>query len=438
MPTKSAVFATILALSLILGVGLGARQAGPDAALLAKAKTIHEKAITIDTHVDIGGATYATEKLDPGGPTSRKCDLPKMKAGGLDGVFLAAYVGQRPDLTATGFKPAHDQAIAGLEAINRLTKMHPELCDLGRSPADVERIAKTGKRAILVGVENGYPMGDDLANLKTFYDLGTRYMTLVHGSHNQLADSSGPAEPMHNGLSELGKKVVVEMNRLGMMVDLSHASAKSFWDAIATSKAPIIESHSGCKALSPNGRNLDDDQLKALAKNGGVIQIVALAAYLKAEPPERTAAIQALRTELGMGGRGGGGGRGAGGQGGQARGGTPPTPLTPEQQAEADKRRATYQERLKEIDAKYPFQSATLKDFVDHIDYAVKVAGIDHVGVGTDFDGGGGVPGFNDHSEAFNVTVELVKRGYTEQQIVKIWGGNLLRVWRDVEKAAKK
>jgi membrane dipeptidase len=239
---------------------------------------------------------------------------------------------------------------------------------------------------------------------------------------------------MHNGLSELGKRVVVEMNRLGMMVDLSHASAKSFWDAIAVSKAPIIESHSGCKALSPSDRNLDDDQLKALTKNGGVIQIVALASYLKAEPPERTAAIQALRTELGIGGRGGG--RGAGGQagqGGQARGGN-----QPEQQTEAAKRRAAYDARMKEIDAKYRFQPATLKDFVDHIDYAVKVAGIDHVGIGTDFDGGGGIPGFNDHSEAFNVTVELVKRGYTEQQIVKIWGGNLLRVWRDVENAAKK
>jgi membrane dipeptidase len=443
MPNKYELLAIALAVPFALGVALSARQAPADAALLAKAKAIHEKAITIDTHVDIGGADYATEKLDPGLPTNRKCDLPKMKAGGLDGVFLAAFVGQRPDLTATGFKPAYDQAIAGLDAVNRLAKMHPELCELGRSPADVERIAKTGKRVLLTGVENGYPMGDDLANLRAFYDRGARYMTLVHSSHNQLADSSTPrGEPMHNGLSELGKKTVAEMNRLGMMVDLSHASAKSFWDAIAVSKAPIIESHSGCKALSPSDRDLDDDQLKALAKNGGVIQIVALASYLKAEPPERTAAIQALRTELGMGGRGGGGGgRGAGGQAGQgaqARGGTPPTPLTPEQQADADKRRAAYQERLKEIDAKYPFQGATIKDFVDHIDYAVKLAGIDHVGVGTDFDGGGGVPGFNDHSEALNVTVELVKRGYTEAQITKIWGGNLLRVWREVEKAARK
>ena len=445
MPNKYELFAIALAVPLALGISLSARQAPADAALMAKAKAIHEKAITIDTHVDIGGADYATEKLDPGLPTNRKCDLPKMKAGGLDGVFLAAFVGQRPDLTATGFKAAYDQAIASLDAVNRLAKMHPELCELGRSPADVERIVKTGKRVILTGVENGYPMGDDLANLKAFYDRGARYMTLVHSSHNQLADSSTPrGEPMHNGLSELGKKTVAEMNRMGMMVDLSHASAKSFWDAIAASKAPIIESHSGCKALSPSDRNLDDDQLKALSKNGGVIQIVALASYLKTEPPERTAAIQALRTELGMGGRGGGGGRGAGAQGAGAQGagaqgarGNQPA-LTPEQQAEADKRRATYDARMKEIDAKYPFQAATIKDFVDHIDYAVKVAGIDHVGVGTDFDGGGGVPGFNDHSEAFNVTLELVKRGYTEQQIVKIWGGNLLRVWREVEKRAGK
>jgi membrane dipeptidase len=424
-----------LALIFVLGSVITARQGGTDDALLARAKAIHAKAITIDTHVDIGGATWATPALDPGGPTNRKCDLPKMKAGGLKAVFMAAFVSQRPDLTATGFKAAYDQAIAGLDAVNRLTAMHPELCELGRSPADVERIARTGKRVVLTGVENGYPMGDDLANLKAFYDRGARYMTLVHSSHNQLADSSTPrGEPMHNGLSELGKRVVAEMNRLGMMVDLSHASVRSFWDAVAISKAPIIESHSGCKAISPSDRNLDDDQLKALAKNGGVIQIVALASYLKAESPERTQAVADLRQELGMPARGGGGGaRGQGGQppqagqaaqGGQAARGQQPA-VSPEVTAK-------YQERMKAVDAKYP--GATIKDFVDHIDHAVKVAGIEHVGIGTDFDGGGGIPGFNDHSEALNVTVELVRRGYTEQQIVKIWGGNLLRVWRDVER----
>jgi membrane dipeptidase len=221
------------------------------------------------------------------------------------------------------------------------------------------------------------------------------------------------------------------MNRLGMMVDLSHASAKSFWDAIAISKAPIIESHSGCAALTPSDRNLDDEQLKALAKNGGVIQIVALSDYLKTPSPDRAKAIQALRDELNLAGQRRGG-RGQGGRSGQNA--TRPA-MTPEQRAAQEKLYATYEERMKAIDAKYP--GATLKDFVDHIDHAVKVAGIDHVGIGTDFDGGGGIPGFNDHSEALNVTVELVRRGYSEDQIAKIWGGNLLRVWREVEKGRK-
>jgi membrane dipeptidase len=431
MKLTYSVSMTLLVFSLGGGVGLVARQAPQaDEALVKKAKAIHERVLTIDTHVDIGGANYATPALDPGGPTNLKCDLPKMKAGGLDGVFLAAFVSQRPDLDAEGYKRAYSQAVAEFDALDRLTKMHPDLCEMGRTPADVERISKTGKRVILTGVENGYPMGDDLSNLKAFYDRGARYMTLVHTANNQLATSSGSRET-DNGLTELGKKTVVEMNRLGMMVDLSHASAKSFWDTIAVSKAPIIESHSGCKALANSDRNLDDDQLKALAKNGGVIQIVALGEYLKSSSPERQAAVQKLREELGYGrgGRGGQGGRG--GAPGQA-----PAEMTPEQQAERAKLRAAYEARMKEVDAKYP--GATLKDFVDHIDHAVKVAGIDHVGVGTDFDGGGGVPGFNDHSEAMNVTIELVRRGYTEDQIRQIWGGNLLRVWREVQKLAGK
>ncbi len=431
MHVNHSVLASILVLSAVAVVGLGARQEDPNAVLLARAKAIHARALTIDTHVDIPGANYATPALDPGTLTNLKCDLVKMKAGGLDGVFLAVFVSQHPELTPAGFKASHEEAMAKFDAIDRLTKMHPELCELARTPADVERIAKTGKRVILVGVENGYPAGDDLATLTEFYTRGARYMTLVHTAHNQLADSSGPKEPLHNGLSEQGRRVVAEMNRLGMMVDLSHASAKTFWDTIAITKVPVIESHSGCAALAPSDRNLTDGQLTALAKNGGVIQIVALNEYLKAPSPERAKAVQALRDELSFGGRRSGG-RGQGGRAAQV--GAQPT-TTPEQRAAQEKLYATYEDRMKAIDAKYP--GATLKDYVDHIDHAVKVAGVDHVGIGTDFDGGGGIPGFNDHSEAPNVTLELVKRGYSEDQIVKIWGGNLLRVWREVEKGKK-
>ena len=280
---------------------------------------------------------------------------------------------------------------------------------------------------ILVGVENGYPMGEDVATLKTFYDRGARYVTLVHGSHNQLADSSGDPKPRHDGLSALGKKAVAEMNRLGIIVDTSHASAKVFWDVIAMSKAPIMASHSGCTAVAKSDRNLDDDQLRALAKNGGVIQIVALGSYLKEDSPERAAAVRKLREELG---------RGRGGRGGRGAGGPPAAPPTPQEQAEREKMFEVYRQRMEEIDRQFP--GATLEDFVNHIDHAVKVAGIDHVGIGTDFDGGGGVKGFNDHSEALNVTVELVRRGYTEEQIRKIWGGNLMRVWREVNRVAGK
>ncbi|RPJ84674.1 MAG: membrane dipeptidase [Acidobacteria bacterium] len=414
-----------------------AQQPSGEEALLAKAKTIHERAITIDTHVDISGADYATAELDPGTNTRLKCDLVKMKAGGLDGVFLAVYVGQNPALNAEGYKRAYDQAMVKFEAIHRLAeKMHPDKAEIALTPDDVVRIEKTGKRVILIGIENGYTVGEDLSLIKKYYDLGTRYITLTHSGHNQIADSAGPREPMHNGLSAFGRKVVAEMNRLGIMIDVSHIATKSYWDLIEASKAPIIASHSGCAALAPNARNLDDDQLRALAKNGGVIQVVALASYLKADSPERAAAISKLREELGMGGGRGGGGGATGGAGGRGGAGAQPPQqqMTAEQQAEMAKRRAQYDERMKEVNAKYP--TASIKEFVDHIDHAVKVAGIDHVGVGTDFDGGGGIPGFNDHSEALNVTVELVRRGYTEEQIRKIWGGNLLRVWREVRKVA--
>jgi len=336
-----------------------AQQASSDDPIVKRALAIHERAVTLDTHIDIY-TTYATPALDPGTGTKLQCDLGKMEKGGLDGVFLVVFVGQGP-LDEPGYRRAYDQAMVKFEALRRLTdRMYPNRTGLARTPEDVERIAKSGKRVIMIGVENGYPMGTDLANLRTFYDLGARYLTLTHREHNQLADSSSAPEPIHGGLSPLG-------NRLGMMIDVSHASERSFWDVIAATKAPIIASHSACASLTASDRNLTDDQLRALARNGGVIQIAAVPNYIRAKDPA-----------------------------------APPT----------------------------------LKDFVDHLDHAAKVAGIDHVGIGSDFDGGGGVPGFNSVAEAPNVTIELVRRGYTEAQIRKVWGENLLRVWRDVEKAA--
>ncbi len=421
----------ILCAALALGsLPSSAQQAPATDPIVAKAMAIHERIITLDTHVDIAGANYATPSLDPGAPDSPlKCDLTKMEKGKLDGAFLAVYVGQGP-LDEAGFARAHGQALEKFEALKRLTQqMYPDRSVFATSPDEVERFVKTGKRIIMTGVENGYPVGMDLANVKKFYDLGARYISLTHSGNNQIGDSSSAREPLHNGLSDFGKQVVTEMNRLGMMIDVSHIAEKSYWDILAITRAPIIASHSGCRAIADSDRNLTDDQLRALAKNGGVIQIVALASYLKAPDPARTAAMAKLREELGLPARGGrGGAPGAGG----GRGTAPP--MTEEQRAAQQKAMEQYRERMKEIDAKYP--GATLKDFVDHIDYAVKIAGIDHVGIGTDFDGGGGIPGFNDDTEAPNVTIELVRRGYTEEQIAKIWGGNLLRVWREVEKAA--
>ncbi|MHC4172118.1 MAG: dipeptidase [Planctomycetota bacterium] len=377
--------------------------------IINMAKVIHKKALTLDTHVDIPDTQYATEALDPGIDNPKlKCDLVKMNKGGVDGVFLAVYVKQ-DKRDEEGYNNAYESAMGKFEAIHRLTeKMYPDRCELTTSPDEVERIAKTGKRAIMIGVENGFAIGKELSNVEKFYNLGVRYITLSHNGHNDICDSCNPAKKLgdketeHNGLSEFGKKVVAEMNRLGIIADASHISVKSFYDLIEASKAPIIASHSGCRALADHSRNLNDEQLKALARNGGSIQIVALGDFLRLGSSQRRKAISDLKERLDEG------------------------TIKIEQ----------FQEGRKEIDAKYP-SSADVEIYIDHIDHAVKVAGIDHVGIGSDFDGGGGVPGFNDHSQALNVTAELVRRGYSEADILKIWGANLLRVWREVEKVAQ-
>lgn len=401
---------------LVLGaVALSAQPADP--ALVAKARAIHERVITLDTHVDINPAEFAgkthnyTERLDT------QVNLPKMEQGGLDAAFFVVYVGQG-SLTPEGYDKAYAQAIEKFEAIHRLTKeIAPQRIGLALTAADVRAIAKSGRKVALIGVENAYPVGTDLRRVKEFYDRGGRYMSLAHNGHSQFADSNTGERDgtwMHNGLNELGRQVIAEMNRLGIMVDVSHPSKQANLQAIALSKAPVVASHSAARALADHSRNMDDEQLEALKKNGGVIQTVAFDGYVKIKPPdspERAAAIAKLRVEMGL-------------QGG------PPS--------QTNATRAAFRARMAEIDKRFPpAPKATVADFVNHVDYLVKKIGIDHVGISSDFDGGGGVEGWNGADETFNVTLELVKRGYTEEQIGKLWSGNLLRVMDEVQRVAR-
>jgi membrane dipeptidase len=398
-------------------------QAPPDDALVAKARAIHERVIALDTHNDINPRDFTkernyTQRLD------NQVNLPKMVEGGLDASFFIVYVGQGP-LTAEGYDRAYAQAIEKFDAIHRLTKeIAPDKIELALTAADVRRVAASGKKVALIGVENAYPIGTDLSRVKAFHDRGARYMSLAHNGHSQFADSNTGERDgtwLHNGLSESGRQAVIEMNKWGIMVDVSHPSKQANLQAIALSRAPVIASHSAARAVADHSRNMDDEQLMALKKNGGVIQTVAFDSYVKIKPPdspERAAAIAALRKEFGMTGGGPGGG---GGQAGMT-----------------DARRAEFRARMAEIDKKLPPPPmATVSDFVDHIDYLVKRVGIDHVGISSDFDGGGGVQGWNGADETFNVTLELVRRGYTEEQVGKIWSGNLLRVMEEVQKVAR-
>jgi membrane dipeptidase len=437
-----------------------------DSTLVSRARVIHDHVLKLDTHNDIEPANF-TADCNYKMRLTTQVNLPKMVEGGMDVSFMIVYVGQGP-LTPEGFDSAYRQAVAKFDAVHRLTeKIAPDNIGLALTPADVLALHKKHLRIAVIGVENGYPIGNDLKKVKEFYDRGGRYMSLAHNGNSQLADSNtGETQGYlyNNGLSPLGRQVIAEMNRLGMMVDLSHPSKGANMEAMRLSQAPVIASHSGVRALANVSRNMDDEQLLALKKNGGVIQIVGFASYVKTDSKERLAALAKLREEFGLtqqaGGRGGRGraggdlqggdagpargcpvesadgsapqGRGARGGAGRGRGNFGLETLSPEKRAEYDK-------RLAEIDARLPPASrANVKDFVNHIDYAVKLIGIDHVGISSDFDGGGGIDGWNSAAEAFNVTLELVRRGYTEEQIGKIWSGNLLRVWGEVEKVAQR
>ncbi|MCA8975913.1 MAG: dipeptidase [Planctomycetes bacterium] len=395
----------------------------PEQVLLARANAIHERVLTLDTHKDIdpklapeslpedpATREQFRRKFDPAVRGDQQVDFPKMREGHYDCAFFIVYTGQR-QLSPAGYADALRQANAKFDAIDRMVRLNSDTIGLATSPDQVVKLHRAGKLICCIGIENGYPMGEDLSRIEEFHRRGARYMSLAHNEHSQLGDSHTPAEPLHGGLSELGRKAIAEMNRVGIMVDVSHAAKSTMLQAVAASTAPVIASHSGCRALCDHTRNLDDEQLRALAANGGVIQCVALGSFL-VDATARDAAMADLKQRLGIG-----------------RAADEPAPGD-----DVETRMQRYAEGMKEIDAKYP--PANVKNLVDHIDHAVEVAGIDHVGIGSDFDGGGGIDGWRNASETANVTIELLRRGYTEAEIGKIWSGNLLRVWRQVEQHA--
>jgi membrane dipeptidase len=386
-----------------------------DQALIEQARRIHASVITIDTHADIP-FNFGTPEYNPCQPLNRQVDVPKMREGGLDAAFFVVYFGQTAR-TPENYERARAGALQKFEGIRRMAyEQCPDRIELAYSPADVERIHASGKLVALIGIENGYVLGTDVSLLQRYYDLGARYLSLTHNGHNDLADSwtsnprIGDDGFEHNGVSALGEQVVAEMNRLGIMVDVAHASKATVMDLARISRAPLMSSHSGVRAIATTERNMDDDMMRALARTGGVMHTVALGSFVRDPAPARQEALQALRTEFGIG----------------------PDRRVQELSAEA---RAAYDARMAEIERRWP--PVSVSDYVDGIDYAVRLIGIDHVGISSDFDGGGGVAGWNSAAETFNVTLELVRRGYSEEDIRKLWGGNLLRVWRETERVAR-
>jgi membrane dipeptidase len=374
-------------------------------------RDFHDKILTVDTHCDTPMAIL-NQGLDLGkrnDPPQSQVDFIRMKEGGLDAIFFAAFTPQL-ERTEENTEAAYQKAHKMIDVTYDACRQNSELAEIATSSDDAKRIEESGKRAIYIGMENGFPLGTDLSRIKEFYDLGVRYITLSHSANNEICDSSTDRNgPEHNGLSKFGKKVVKEMNRLGIMIDVSHISDKSFFDVIKISKTPVIASHSSVRALAHQPRNMSDEMIKALAKNGGVIQICLLDIYVK-DPDTTTIRYKTLKD------------------------------LRDKYNRQSNLMNETEKKELlrliRETSEKYPKDPVTISDFVDHIDYVKNLVGIDYVGIGSDFDGGGGLTDCEDVSRFPAITGEMLKRGYSGEEIAKVWGANFFRVFREVENAS--
>jgi len=400
--------------------------------LITHAKGIHERVITLDTHDDINTSNF-TEQTNYTQRLSTQVNLPKMEEGGLDVAFFIVYTGQG-ELTDEGFDRAYANADDKFKAIHRLTEeIAPDRIELALTSDDVRRIDAAGRKVAMIGVENAYPLGMEIDRVKEFHDRGARYMSLAHNGHSQLSDSNtGERDSvwLHNGLSDFGKEVIAEMNKWGIMIDLSHPSKVANMQTFELSKAPVIASHSSARAMNDVSRNLDDEQLMKLKENGGVVQTVAFKSYLNSE---KNAANRRKMNEVV--------GQIAEREGFEIKPGAMLRSMQGEQRSAYIQEYRAFQEKHKDEIASAVNETAPpvdVADFVDHIDYLVEKIGLEHVGISSDFDGGGGVEGWNDASETFNVTLELVIRGYSEEQIGMLWSGNLLRVLDEVQEIAQK
>ena len=402
-----------------------------EAELIEHAKGIHERVITIDTHDDINTSNFTAEN-NYTNRLSTQVNLPKMEEGGLDVAWFVVYTGQG-ELTEEGFDRAYENADDKFKAIHRLTEeIAPDKIGLALTSDDVRSIVDSGRKVAMIGVENGYPIGTDISRVKEFHDRGARYMSLAHNGHSQLSDSNtGERDSvwLHNGLSDLGRQVIAEMNKWGIMIDLSHPSKEANMETMRLTKAPVIASHSSARAMNDVSRNLDDEQLMMLKENGGVVQTVAFRSYVNTDKNSanrmKSNEVNAAIAER---------------EGFEIKPGGMFRAMTGDARSDYMESYRAFQEKHQDeineqINAVAP--PVDVKDFVDHIDYLVKKIGLEHVGISSDFDGGGGVEGWDDASETFNVTLELVRRGYTEEQIGMIWSGNLLRVLDEVQAVAK-
>ena len=414
---KIKTLSKIILLLLIICITTSPLQA-MDSVELEKIKIFHENILTIDTHVDIPNS-FGTKIYDPMIKTSptQKLHLSSMIKGGLDAVFLIVYVQQNKRNITNNAKALSD-AFLKFHAIHKLTKeQYPDKIGLALSPQDIIELNKNNKKIALIGIENGFPMGGNLELLQVFYNYGARYFGLLHDGHNDLGDSARPQKRLndkhseHNGLSELGLETIKRLNQLGMIVDISHSSEKSSLDVLKYSAVPVIASHSGVDGILNHPRNMSDKELIALKNNDGVIQVVAFGSYLQTPKKERIKAIDNLKKNLGY--------------------------RSETNISEFDEKDKTkFFLEIEEINKKFPV--AAVSNLVDQIDYVVSKIGINHVGISSDFNGGGGIDGWSDPSETINITIELLKRGYKKDDIRKIWGGNFLRVFREVESYAVK